>query len=236
MVHIKHGLLCHTSHSNGIKLPFVPLSELFNSSINMNSFSGLPIPFEIAELCTLIASHLTLHDFAQLCCVCKRFSQIFRPFVWSKVVLKSSTDGSRPPSVQALASNGQMIKHAELFSRGTELYFDMDDIDDESDSFMTEGDERGLALTLMIFCGSNLMSLKVVDHSADGRIWDVVMMRICPKEDVPLLNSIPLLNRIQVLHLSLAHSTLDSCFRRLLTQPEKYPGAAVAFAKVIELG
>lgn len=196
----------------------------------MKLSNGHPNPFEIAELCNLIASHLTRHDFVQLCCVCKDFSQRFRPFVWSSVVFKGGVGHSKSPSVQALVSNGQLIKHAELFCARTRTPSNEKDSNIALNASVQKYDEVFLAMTLLIACGSNLTSLKVVDHSDSGKIWNAVMERIRPMEGIPLLNG------IQVLEISLTYTALDSCFKRLLTQPEQYLETAFAFAGVTELG
>ncbi|KAF9952988.1 hypothetical protein BGZ72_005771 [Mortierella alpina] len=195
----------------------------------MTLANGHANPFEIVELCALIASHLTQHDCAQLCCVSKHFSQLFRSFVWRKVVLRGGTDPSGVPSVLALASNGLLIQHVELLSRCTRSRYNESEGNAALNAHGLRDDYSALATRLLIFCGSNLTTLKVVDQSDDGEIWRVVMTRIQP------MKGIPLLNRIQVLDIILTYTTLDTDFRRLLTDA-KYPGAAVAFAGVKELG
>ncbi|KAF9955389.1 hypothetical protein BGZ72_003774 [Mortierella alpina] len=197
----------------------------------MNLKKGPSNLFEIPELCSFIASYLNPHDFTQLCLVCKDFSQLFRPYLWRKVVLKGHTSyrASQLPWIQALKSNGHFVEHAELFSWHSD---ESEASDFKSEDAMLENEDYVLARTLLAHCGSKLTSLKVVDRSINGRIWDVVLERI--GNNKRLEGGRPL-DRIQVLDISLTCRTTDSNFQSFFTRPHEYPEVVAVFAGVTEL-
>ncbi|KAF9955388.1 hypothetical protein BGZ72_003773 [Mortierella alpina] len=182
-----------------------------------------PNPFQIPELCHSIASYFGQADFAQLSRVCKGFSQLFQPYVWSNVVLNGYTSyrDRRLPRIKALKSKGRLVKHAELSSWDVELR-----------SPTIENDYYLLASTLLAQCGSNLTLLKIVDCSSNGRIWDALLERII---DNRTLEGARILNNIRVLEITLTFEVFESNFLPLLTQHEGDPEVMVVFAKVMEL-
>ncbi|KAF9952985.1 hypothetical protein BGZ72_005768 [Mortierella alpina] len=193
----------------------------------MNLKKEQSIPFEIPELCSLIAFYLTLHDLTQLCLVCKRYSQFFRPFLWSKIVLdgRAGCDDSPLPWIEALKSNGHLVEHAELFSWQSGKGNDHAG----SEDVILKNDDEVLAKALLAQCGSKLRSLKVHDLSANDRIWYAVLERI---GDNRRLEGTRLLDGVRVLDITL---TTDSNFRSVLTRPYEYPEAVALFAGVTEL-
>ncbi|KAF9968079.1 hypothetical protein BGZ70_006881 [Mortierella alpina] len=201
----------------------------------MDLSNGQPHPFEIPELLSLIASHLNLHDFSQLCLVCKHFSQVFRPFLWSAVVLEGFEEYHSPdlPWTQGLKQNGHLVKHAELFSWFSWDGSDYNDYEDEDERQADlENDDLLLAETLLAHCGTNLTSLKIVDLSDDGRIWGAFMKRIKSNRT---LEGAQQLNGIHALDINLTYDTIESRLMPLLAQPEKYREAMTVFAEVKEL-
>ncbi|KAF9984796.1 hypothetical protein BGZ75_003618 [Mortierella antarctica] len=197
------------------------------------SLTNAQSPFKIPELCSLIASHLTLYDFTQLCLVSKSFSRLFRPFLWSKIVLHGRADyrDRLLPRVNALKRYGHLVRRAELFSWCNRDVFSECE-DDEDPEAILENDDLLLTETLLAQCGCNLAALKVVDYSSNGRIWGALMERIRLNR---ALEGARLLNGIRVLDITLTHIAFKSVFQPLLTQPKRYPGAAALFAGVKEL-
>ncbi|KAF9952984.1 hypothetical protein BGZ72_005767, partial [Mortierella alpina] len=189
----------------------------------MNLNNGQPHPFEIVELCSRIASYLDLYDISQLCLVSKDFSQLFRPFLWSVVIIRGDESYRCEwlPWIQGLRQNGHLVKHAKLYSWGN-----------KPKATVIENDDCLLASTLLDRCGDNLMSLTVVDNTKLGRMWGAVMKRI---GDNRTLEGAQLLNGIRVLNIGLTNHAFNSRFRPLLTQPERHPEVVVVFAGVTEL-
>ncbi|KAF9952989.1 hypothetical protein BGZ72_005772 [Mortierella alpina] len=200
------------------------------------SLTNVQSPFEIPELCSLIASYLTPNDFTQLSLVSKNFSQLFRPFVWSTIVLDGSADSDGTlPRVSALNRYGHLIKDAELVSWYSKEIFSEDEDEDEDEDeaeAILEKDDVLLAEALLAKCGCNLTALTVTDQSPSGRIWEAVMERI---HDNRAFKGAQRLNRLQVLDISLAFGIFESAFQPLLKRPNKYPEAMSLFAEVKEL-
>ncbi|KAG9325323.1 hypothetical protein KVV02_006963 [Mortierella alpina] len=197
------------------------------------SLTNAQSPFKIPELCSLIASHLTLYDFTQLCLVSKSFSRLFQPFLWSKIVLHGRADyrDRMLPRVNALKRYGHLVRRAELFSWCNRDVFSECE-DDEDPEAILENDDLLLTETLLAQCGCNLTALKVVDYSSNGRIWGAVMERIRLNR---ALEGARLLNGIRVLDITLTHIAFKSVFQPLLAQPKRYSGAAALFTGVKEL-
>ncbi|KAF9952987.1 hypothetical protein BGZ72_005770 [Mortierella alpina] len=200
----------------------------------MHLSNGQPHPFEIPELCSIIASHLDLHDFTQLCLVSKDFSQLFRPFLWSEIILEGYDEFRRPclPWTKGLKQNGHLIRRAELCSWFSwDRTYDYYEDEDEREADI-ENNDLLLAETLLAHCGTSLTSLKIEDISSDGRIWRAFLKRI---RDNRTLEGTQLLNNIRVLDINLTYDTIKSKFLPLLAQPETYPEAMAVFARVEEL-
>ncbi|KAF9566227.1 hypothetical protein EC968_003810 [Mortierella alpina] len=197
------------------------------------SLTNVQCPFKIPELCSLIASYLAPYDFAQLCLVSKHFSRLFRPFLWSTIVLRGRADyrDRQLPRVEALKRYGHLVRLAKLFSWSNRDVFSECEDDEDPDAIL-ENDDLLLTETLLAQCGSNLTALKVVDYSSDGRIWGAVMDRIHLNRS---LEGARLMNGIRKLDLTLTYKTFGSALQPLLTQPSIYPGAAALFAGVKEL-
>ncbi|KAF9276967.1 hypothetical protein BGZ68_009633 [Mortierella alpina] len=215
----------------------------------MNQTKKQSTPFEIAELCSLIASYLEPRDFTRLCLVNKDFSQLFRPFLWSKIVLAKRADCSNKqlPSVEALRSNGHLVEHAELsswFNSEDAEFFPWYNSEYAKLSFCSKGESNNegdseciilenldyvLAGALLAQCG--LRSLKVEDHSMSGRIWHVFMERIRGNRTV---ENTQFLDGIRTLHICLTYDLFNSKFWPIFTRPHEYPKAVAVFAGVTE--
>ncbi|KAF9984795.1 hypothetical protein BGZ75_003617 [Mortierella antarctica] len=96
-----------------------------------------------------------------------------------------------------------------------------------------ENDDHALARTLLQQCGSKLTSLKAVDRSIRGRIWEAVLERIHGNRT---LEGAQRLNGMRVLDMNLNNNTYNTKFRPLLyARPYKDPEAVAVFAGVTQL-